>query len=622
MDPATSDGTPNSNAGPKIEAGLTTQELWENIGFHRAIAGMFFQLPFTLISAVLGLSLMSLVYNFLYPFPESGGYSGAATGLFSLMFYTFDLGTANIINRFIGETNIKDPKKMVTYIQYFIWYQMITGLVQTTAISVFALFFVPRSQLAYTVWIMVIFSTVQYPGFLGIFRGVLDTLQQFHKVTILNFIAGEVFQRITQIGFVIWGRWWGMNDPAIGDIMGIAIGSAIGTYVDDFIATAVSAHYFSKIMAQHGFTARDCFRHDFDRGLVKTCLSWGIKSGIPNFFWTLNGFISFTLWLTMVPQYTTFAALAGFSGMFGSMMGISPPLGGSISEAYFNGKTRLLQFYIHQSILITGMLQFLMLTIGLVIMLVFEPILLAFGLQFYLLSVVFILPRMVRDSQQPYNGFAEFTTTQCGHINFQMAIDFYEAGVAILSWFIFIAWLQVPQQFGIIAIAWLMPCAEMPAIVSKVLISLVYVHKRIIKLKVPWTRAFMIPAASTAITFSIAYAYVMLVFHPLNEAFGIVVSLIPSVAFLILVVPFFIFFPLTGALGAWDEETLTMFKHACKMSGLGKFFMVPLIKILTYVTEHSKLHGRFAMDHAEAAIEARELMEIKNAKSAIKTRVL
>nr|MDO8115778.1 hypothetical protein [Candidatus Sigynarchaeota archaeon] len=252
--------TPQGNSDGQVTPELTTQELWENIGFHRSIAGMFFQLPFTLISAVLGLALMSIVYTYLYPFPESNGYSAAATGFFGLMFYTFDLGTANIISRFIGETNIKNPAKMVQYVQYFIWYQMITGLVQTTAISVFAMFIVPRTQLAYTVWIMVIFSTVQYPGFLGIFRGVLDTLQQFHTVTILNFIAGEVFQRVTQIGFVIWGRWWGMADPAIGDIMGIAIGSVIGTYVDDFIATAVSAHYFTKIMSRYGFSARDCFR--------------------------------------------------------------------------------------------------------------------------------------------------------------------------------------------------------------------------------------------------------------------------------------------------------------------------------------------------------------------------
>nr|MDO8084257.1 hypothetical protein [Candidatus Sigynarchaeum springense] len=601
---------------------LTTQELWENIGFHRPIAGMFYQLPFVIITAILGLALMSFLYNILYPFPESLGYKGAATGIFGLMFYTFDLGTANIINRFIGEAAIKDPKQMVKYVQYFVHYQMISGLVQTTAISIYALYFVPSGQLAYAVWIMLIYSTVQYPGFLGIFRGILDTLQQFHKVTILNFIAGEVFQRLTEVAFVLLGRWWGMNDPAVGEIMGIAIGAVIGTYVDDFIATWVSARYFTRHMRQYGFTARECFRHDFDRKLVWTCLAWGIKSGIPNFFWTLNGFISLNLWLFYVPQYTTFAALAGFGGMFGSIMGISPPLGGAISEAYFNGKKHLVQYYIHQSILITGMLQFLMLSIGLCIVLVFEPLLIAFGLQYYMLSVIFIIPRLIRDSQQPYNNFAEHTITQTGHINFQMAIDFYEAGTAILSWFVFIAWLQVPQQYGIVAIAWLMPCAEMPAIVSKVLISLVYLHKKVIKLRVPWTRAFVIPAVSTAITFGIAYAYIMLVFHPLNNNFGIVAALVPSVAFLVLVIPFFIFFPLTTALGSWDDETLTMFKRATRMSGLGKVFMIPMVRVLTHVARRSRLHGRFTMDNSKAIQEARELMELKNARSSSKTRVL
>lgn len=614
---------PVPTAPPRDGTGdLSTAELWENIGFHRPIAGMFYQLPFTLITAILGLALMSFIFNLLYPFPESMGYKAAATGIFGLMFYTFDLGTMNIINRFVGEASIKDPARMVQFIQYFVWYQMISGLVQTTAISIYALYFVPESQLGYAVWIILIFSTVQYPGFLGIFRGVLDTLQQFHKVTVLNFIAGEVFQRLTEIGFVILGRWWGMNDPAIGEIMGIAIGAVIGTYVDDFIATAVSAHYFSKMMARHGFTARDCFRHDFDRTLVKTCLIWGVKSGIPNFFWTLNGFLSLMLWLTHVPQYTTFAALAGFAGMFGGMMGMSPPLGGAVSEAYFNGKVKLVQFYIHQSILVTGMLQFLMLSIGLTIVMVFEPVLLAFGLQYYLLSVVFIIPRMVRDSQQPYNNFAEHTITQTGHINFQTAIDIFEAGAAILSWYIIIAWLQLPQQLGIVAIAWIMPCAELPAILAKVLASLVYVHKRIFPLRVPWVRAFAMPAVAMGITLGIMYTFVSLVFHPLNDAFGVVAALVPSIAFLVLVVPFVIFFPLTVLLGSWDDETLETFRRATRMAGMGKLFMVPMVAILTWVAARSPLHGRFSMDNSAAIREARELMVLKNEKSGVKTRVL
>ncbi len=174
---------------------------------------------------IVGIIGFSWLYGFLYPFPEAAGYRAAATAIFGLFFQAFDLGTANIMNRFLGEASIKDPSKMLNYIQYFIWYQMITGLIQTTTVSIYALAFVPQGQLGYAVWIMLIHSTTQYPGFLGVFRNILNTLQQYHRTAILNFISSELVQRVTEIVFVLLGRHVGASNPAIGEIMGIAIGS-------------------------------------------------------------------------------------------------------------------------------------------------------------------------------------------------------------------------------------------------------------------------------------------------------------------------------------------------------------------------------------------------------------
>ncbi|MHA1369347.1 MAG: hypothetical protein ACTSRA_06495 [Promethearchaeota archaeon] len=600
---------------------ITTSELWENIGFHRPLAGFFYNLPFYLITLIIGIAAIGLIYNLLYPFPESIGYRAAATGIFGLFFYSFDLGTSNLLNRFIGEANIKDPRRMVQYIQYFIWYQAITGLIQTTSISLYALFLVPKGQLAYTVWIMLIYSTVQYPGFLGIFRGVMNTLQQYNKTAILNFISGEFFQRITEITFVLLGRWYGRMHPELGEIMGIAIGATIGLYIDDFIATAVSAYFFQKVMGNYGIRVRDCFYHNFDRELVKTCLIWGLKSGLPNFFWALESYITLILWITYVPQYTTYAALASFGGSIGSLMGWTLDLGGCMSEAFFNGKKRLAQYYLSQAWRYTGMIQCVVFSLLLNILLVLEPVLLFLGLEYYILSVIFVLPKMVRDTQQPYNNFAETTTTGTGHINFQMGIDIYEASMAILSWFIFIVWLRVPQRFGLIAIAWLIPCGEMPAIVSKVAITYVYIHKRILKLKIPWYQAFIAPMITTTIIFAFGFAYVQFIFIPVNDSFGTLIALIPTVLIFIVITPFFIYFPITALLGAWDDQSLEILKKATKMSGMGKFFSLPMYKMLLFISKKSKLHGKFSIDDSDAIKEARELMIIKNQQRKEKVRI-
>lgn len=621
MDNSSDHEPENPTRNMKDLSEIDSSELWENIGFHRPLGGFFYNLPFMLISLLLGLGLMSLYLRYLYPYPESMGYRSASTGLFALMFYAFDLGTMNLMNRFIGESNIKDPKKMILYIQYFIWYQMITGLIQTTAISLYALFYVPRSELAYAVWIMLIYSTVQYPGFLGVFRGILGTLQQYDKTTLLNFIAGEFFQRITEIAFVILGRWYGQQNPEVGEILGIALGAVIGFYVDDFIATAFSAYFFQKHMAGYGITVRDCFRHDFDIELVKTCLWWGIRSGLPNFVWTLNGFISLYLWVSYVPQYTTFLALSGVAGGIGSAIGITIDLGGAISESYLNGKKKLSEYYVSQAFRYTGLLQCLVFSIILIILGIIEPLFLYLQLEHYILGIAFIIPKMVRDFQQPYNNIAENTTTSTGHINFQMGIDVFEGISAIISNYLFIAVFQVPQTYGFQAIVWLIPCAELPAIMSKVILSFVYVHKNILKVHVPLYQTYIGPLISTVLVFLTGRLYIRQVFAPLNQNYGMIAALIPSIIFIILSI-IFLFFPLTGLVGAWDDSSIELLRRAVKISGPGKIFAVPMFKLLEKAAKISKLHGRFGIDDTQALMEARELMIIKNSHREKKIEII
>ena len=148
-------------------------DLWEDIGFHKLLGWFWYRLVLMLISMVSSIVIAGYLLGFFYPFPESASYRDVSSGLFMVFFRLFDLGTHMVMDRFIAEARIKDPKKMLHYIQYFIWYQMTTGLIQTTCVSLYALYIAPRSALAYTVWLMLITSTTQYSGFLGVFRGVL-----------------------------------------------------------------------------------------------------------------------------------------------------------------------------------------------------------------------------------------------------------------------------------------------------------------------------------------------------------------------------------------------------------------------------------------------------------------
>ncbi|MBD3349942.1 MAG: hypothetical protein GF364_00470, partial [Candidatus Lokiarchaeota archaeon] len=483
----------------------STTELWDEIGFHKPLAGFWYKIAFYLINLVLGLVLISIWYKYFYPYPESMGYRSAATGIFSLFFSLFDLGTHRTMDRYIAETRIKNPHKMIQYIQYFIWYQMITGLIQTTAVSIYAIYFVPKTQLAYAVWIMLFHSTTQYPGFLGCFRGVLNSLQYFDKTEILNFISGEVFQRLTEVGFVIWGRYYGINNPAVGEIMGIAIGATIGFYVDDFIATAFSAYWFQKYMKNYGIKVKDCFRMDFDRYLVIDTLTFGIKTGMPHIIGLAVSLVILWEWLTYVPQYTTFVTLhdmaGGISGLVNQAMGIR--LSMLISESYLNDKEKLTQYYIGQYVRFSGQIQAFMISLILIVFMVLPQMYPALGLSNYILSIPFIIPRLIRELQQPLTSLADEICLGTNHPTWLMTIRLLEELMKIFWMTLWIVWLRLPDKYGLNAIIWIMPCGIYPAILFKTVASFIFIQKKILKIKVPWWQSYGASLLSGSLVFII-----------------------------------------------------------------------------------------------------------------------
>jgi len=537
-----------------------TEDLWFEIGFHKPLAGYWFKLSFYLISMVLGLLLITIWYRYIYPYPESLGYRSAAIGIFSLFFSIFDLGTNRTMDRFIAEAQIKNPKKVVQYIQYFIWYQMMTGIVQTTVVSLYALYYVPRSQLAYAIWIMLIHSTTQYPGFLGCFRGVLNSLQYFDKVEVLNFISGDFIQRTTEVIFVLLGRYYGYKNPAVGEIMGIAIGATIGLYVDDFIATAYSAHYFQKVMASQNIKVRDCFRIEFDMKLVKETLIFGVKTGMPSIIGLTVDLIILYEWLAYVPQYTTFVSLhdmaGGIAGLVNQAMSIR--LSMLISESYMNGKKKLTQYYVGQTVRFAGQIQAFM--IGLVLILYsILPIVFPFlGLTNYILCIPFIIPRLIREIQQPLTSLADEICLGTNNATWLMTIRFIEELMKIFWMTLWIVWLNLPNKYGLAAIVWIMPCGIYPAIIMKTVASFIYIHKKVLKIKIPWYQSYGATFLSGTIIFIINFIAKIFIFDYFVLKNLILIGII--LLFLIVLVNILFYFPLTVLLGGWDNETIIQFK--------------------------------------------------------------
>lgn len=614
----------NSNAGPlkppeapqNPDIPLSKEnvrELWDEIGFHKPLAGFWYNLFFALISQMLSIFLASIIIQIFYPYPESNGYRGVTGGIFTLFFTIMDLGTHMTMDRFIAEAAIKSPSRMLQYIQYFIWYQCFTGLVQTTVVSIYALYIVPNTDLAYGVWLMLIVATYQYPGYLGVFGGVLGSLQQYHRTAVLGFITGEGFQRITELSFVFLGRWYGMTHPEIGEIMGIAIGANIGVYVDDFFAMWLSAWFFSDAMKGRGIRARDCFRVEFDIKLVKEALIFGIKTGAPSLIGVITGLSILWIYITFVPQYTTFATLNGLmSGISGFVNwgGVSAPTP-LLAEAFLNGKKKLTQYYVAQTWRYILLFQFLFLPSIIAIYTVLSQFFVVFKMDNYILAIPFFFPTLVRNLQQPLTSFADSVQLGTNHPTRLMILRFTEELLKVFFLALWIIWLRLPQRYGISALIWIIPCGEMPAILFKTITAYVIIHKKIVPLSTinKW-QTFFVPMTGGGLIFVILMAYLNLIFPIMVAGITFIPALVISIIILILII-LFGYIPLTGFLGGWDIVSLRDFKNAALMSGPSKFFVWPVYKITEKACHKSKLHNRFPIEASDAMQEARELNEIK-----------
>jgi O-antigen/teichoic acid export membrane protein len=574
------------------------------------MAGFWYNLILNLINLMLGVVLSGVLLNLFYPFPESRGYWSSAVGVFVLYFRIFDLGTNMTMQRYIAEARIKDTQKMLHYIQYFIWYQMITGLIQTTTVSVYALYFVPETDLSYSVWLMLIASTTQFPGFLGVFNGILGSLQHFDKTAVISFIQGEIFQRITEAVFVLAGRYVGMNNPEIGEILGIAIGAAIGTYVDDFLGTIVAAHFFSKVMKSENIRARDCFIPDFNWKFIKDPFLFGVKTGLPGLIGGFTSMYILYLQITYLPQYATYATFVGMAGTLIWIIGsATPPMTALYSESFLNGKDKLAEYYLVQAWRYSGLILGFFMTVFLIVYMFLPDAFYAFNILYYMQVIPFILPGLIKGCINSFLSQASAIITGVNKPNYILWSNIVGQILNIFFMTMFMAWMQI-QNTGVNGIIFVLVYGDMFSGVIMTIVALIYINYKVFRVRINFWQTFCAPVLSAGITFLVGYLSKLLIYNPLYANFGFYVALIPMILIFI-VLGVFIYFPLTVFFGGWDKNNYYSFAKVVKMSGPSKFLVAPMYKIIAKVIDISPLYNKFIVDATEATIEAEELLLMK-----------
>lgn len=599
-------------------------EKWEVIGFQRPLGGWMWGFTISIATSIFGILTIGFLTGLLYPYPEQKGYSDIAGALFAIVYQFFDVGTAFGISRFIAEYRVKDTKKMLEYIRFFVWYQMFTGIIQVLVMSIVILHILRYNEMAYLTWIFLIGCQKQWPGMLGTWKSCIDGLQHFDKSKILGFITGDIFQTLTNVIFIVWGRYWGAQNPIYGELLGATIGMAIGGYVDDFFAMWLSAHYFNKIMAPFGISFRETWRFEFGKDVIRNCLWFGLQVSVVPIVNTATGTWMMLMYLDALPQYATWKVLVGLAGGIAGFVGVGDfSLTSALAESYCNGKQKLAEWYVSTSF----KWQFFFMALLIQILLAYLPIVIYFinhmeGLENYQPAVIFILPLLIQKISAPFIDMPNSILNGTLHIGFYTFVRVFEEFLQVFFVWLFLYPLALPARYGINGVVFVLALEHYFPRMIKMTMCWVYIHKKVLRIRIYVMTTFILPFLAGLPITIFSGIWTSLFIMPLIEAIGLIPATIITVFFGIFCIPVFVFLPLTGILGSWDDGQLKMFNQAVELSGPSKIFFVPFYKAVMFGVRIGKkigLHNRFSIPYQEAEREIEELMELKRQHAAKQT---
>lgn len=593
---------PSAEKVDTLETPSEKEDDWIQIGFHRPLAGIFYNLIFIIIAAGFGVVLtVWFIPNIVFPFPAGIGYQQTIFNMFSLLFTVIGAGTSNALQRYVAEENIKNPKGSIKYLQFYTWYHMITGLAQTTGISMWALFFVPYSNLSYAAWFIAIYSTVQYPGQLWVFQGALQAYQRYDKANLVGFIQTQIFQNGMQILFIFLFRYIGDLYPQLGEMMGATIGALLGYYLKDFVAAFVSAKFLVPVLKiiDPTYRIRDLYRAEFDRKVIKNCLSFGMRAMMSGLIYPAANLIGIILVTTYMPNYASILGMYTLGTTLSQMVvTFQLNITTTISESYLNGKTRLSQYYIAQAYkwnFVTGFFMVGLLFNGSLLLGVIV------GSNYFLVvpilqvNIFFQLAIML-------SGVNDGLFQGVGKPEINILLTAIEQSTYIFLLYVMLVWfhfdwlaLVVPPGVGMVV---------------RAVFGILYFDKKVFHMKGLNVWQSLIAPGIAAIVEAIYVLEMMnYVLPPIENLFhSKIVSSIIGIVIGIFTGPFFIYFPVLAFFGGFDDDSLRIIEKTAAMSGPSKF-MVNLIKTFC-VAGHkiSPFRNRFKIDTTGVDKEIAELM--------------
>ncbi len=570
------------------------QSAWEQVGFHRPLAGFLFLIAVGLVLfIVIMIYQQQVLYGVLLPSAQARGVWSVITTFFNTVWLLFDWGTSTAFIKFFAERRVDDPREGIKYAQLYVWWQAITGTIQLGLVILIAALVVPHTGYAFMSYYLILHALIQFPGFLIVFQNTLRAFQKQDYDQLLNLIFYLAPILVQSATVYLLGRW-GAANPVFGKSMGGVFGLGIGAYLTQIVVFVVGYVMLKRL----GYNTRVLFMAHFDRKTLTTALKFGTPVTIAGVVGALGYTVQTVLiaehilnwtevqgnWDVVSPQ----GLIMAYSAIAGLYYGLMP----AISEAFSHGRRALTRYYVAQGFKYGG----------------FFSVFLASAL----ISVGdrFILGAMGPD----YTRAAGWMVAMAlwGMIQFPAWFaDRLQEGVGrpdLQMWL-----LTMEQTMRVILMFALMPSMGVSGLIMAYLIALPlknvvawWVNRRVIlPFRIYWWQTAGAPLLAGAVNAALLRGLGNVMGgDEINQITSVIlffIALLPSL-------PIFCLF--AGLFGGWDDQGLAELRRAAGLSSLGKPIAWTIYHASALGARLSPLHGRFPIDvYDSAQAEAQTLTE-------------
>ncbi len=587
--------------------GKAKSQYWQVINIHRPIASFWFNYVFLLAAAVPALLMYSwLLPSVILPFPDAFGYQSLVVNFFGLFFSIMDLATGPACERFVAQHGEINPRKALKYVQFFVWFQMFTGAAQVTMVAVFCFTMVVNTNLNYAMWFFLTYSLTQFPGMLGAFNSTLKGYQRFDKANVVDLVQTILFETVTQLVFIILGRWVGSQYPALGELYGATIGYIIGKYLDDFIAMMLAGKYLSNVLKPYGFRLRDAVVPDFGLDVAKESLVYGMKLLGSTVISAATDYITLMMMIAWLPNYIFIIGLVQLAKDIAGIVGTKYSYSSLISESYNNGKKALAKYSITQYWNSWWYLGFFL---AMQITIMLPPIFDKLGGNFQMTAVIipiYILPRLLVTP-------AVMGADVCQAVNkpeYRTWGIVSEKVTKMLTVFLFLSPWGFRNIFGETSLLTLYILHDIPAYIVIGFVEFGLVSKKCVRVKINLWQTIGAGTLATLPLIPIDLLFVW-VFNTAwvatDGSLGVAIAIIAvGLLSLFALFPVVVFFTY-AFLGGMDSRGLEHFGNAVTLTGPSKPFVTMFYKAAKAGFKISPIKDRFRTPWEEADREAAEL---------------